>query len=998
MPQSTNLSVEPQGVEAYYTNVEHLRDLFNQMLLAPSLSKRLLIIHGVGGVGKSSLLRMFRLHCKGVRVPVALASGDDPDVRSTVDVLAEWADELKAQDVKLPSFAKDYQHRRALQARVDSEASKVAKKAGTAVAKTAAETALSTIPGLGPILGKLGGVGVEALMDWLLGKGFTKPDVDLLLDPEKRLTDDFLEDLSGIASTQRVVLMLDTYEQMTTYDNWMRECAQRLHPNVLLVIAGREMVNWDRLWPGWLAHAEPHALEPMTPGAMRELVRRYYATQVGGEPDPVQVEKIIRFARGLPMAVTTAVRLWVKYRHEVQDFEEVEANVLDELVRRLREGVPSAMVPLLEAAATVRYFNKEILRAVADQKDIDVAYGELRRFPFVKGGKEAALPILRMHDSVREFLDRGVHVDDPERYRELHRRAEVYFETRLSKATGEETERLGLERLYHRVCVDEDAGVVLFQEVAEELVRNRITTQLRSLLNDVVLFPFEKENSRAWQSYYQARLMHLTGQIAEAEQQYEDVASKANVDAKLRSYALCDLGSVLVRTEYLGRPGGPEKAFSVIKQCQRTFGPEMDRKIVFTLSQLRSVYNYRCEWSNSLSALSEQLAWMEQLGDRHGKVWCRTYIIGVYMIQGMWKEVSEVLRTGIQELSTLPNSPFLRARLLQASLLSLIWSGRYQEAVHNGQEAREFAFRFEEVQLTAALLHDLAYGLGKLGKYLVADEYFSQSIGRSESLGKFSGVDIAIALGFRGEVNFRKGEWVKAKSELIQSFELKLSLRDQMGIPEIALWLGELHETQGHSATAQDWYHKCLDYRWTGRRYFECAALTGLMRVRHAQKDYSDVLQLLSEAEQLAKRHEYNDHLASLRLTQGHMTWDHNLPEYSAGFDTALGFYQYALIYALRYNRFLLDEVLWGGNVATPLQTLIPHCQARGEEGRLMLAALRDWWWIGRNDIGTPRPDTISPIPEGISLLEAERIAREREPGDGSPQKTVLEALQEALI
>jgi hypothetical protein len=41
--------------------------------------------------------------------------------------------------------------------------------------------------------------------------------------------------------------------------------------------------------------------------------------------------------------------------------------------------------------------------------------------------------------------------------------------------------------------------------------------------------------------------------------------------------------------------------------------------------------------------------------------------------------------------------------------------------------------------------------------------------------------------------------------------------------------------------------------------------------------------------------------------------------------------------------------------------------------------------------------DSISPIPEGIPLLEAERIAREREPGDGSPQKTMIEHIETAL-
>jgi hypothetical protein len=62
-----------------------------------------------------------------------------------------------------------------------------------------------------------------------------------------------------------------------------------------------------------------------------------------------------------------------------------------------------------------------------------------------------------------------------------------------------------------------------------------------------------------------------------------------------------------------------------------------------------------------------------------------------------------------------------------------------------------------------------------------------------------------------------------------------------------------------------------------------------------------------------------------------------------------------------------------------------------------MLLALRDWWKTGINDIGAPRPDTISPIPEGLALLEAEKLAREREPGDGSAQKSVVEQIEAAL-
>ena len=124
-------------------------------------------------------------------------------------------------------------------------------------------------------------------------------------------------------------------------------------------------------------------------------------------------------------------------------------------------------------------------------------------------------------------------------------------------------------------------------------------------------------------------------------------------------------------------------------------------------------------------------------------------------------------------------------------------------------------------------------------------------------------------------------------------------------------WLGIAHEILEQWNEAERSYRKNLDeYRWAGRLYFHCAALAGLVRVKHAQGDYAAIPPMLAEAKQLAQQHEYNDHLSSLRLTQGYIAWDGYLPEWGSGFDVTLRFYQQALIYTLRYNRFLLDEAL----------------------------------------------------------------------------------------
>jgi len=1008
-------------LQNYFTDVDHLREMFKQWLAAPALPKRLLIVHGVGGVGKSSLLRMFRLHCKSVGVPVALASGDEQ--KSALEVLTRWADDLKADGVALPEFGKTHEHYRAIQAKVDTQAKKAqdargraADIAGKAASKTAeaaggalAGAAIgSVIPGIGTAIGGalggvLGGMGAEALVDWL--RGFlTKPDIDLLLDPAKKLTADFLADLQKAADRRRIVLMLDTFEQMTALEDWAREVAQQLPANVLLVIAGRALPNWGRAWAGWMANAQVEELRPMTEEVMRELIQRYYATLRGGQPNPTQVEAIIRFARGLPMVVTSAVQLWVKYG--VEDFQAVKPEIVANLVDRLMEGVPKAMVPALEAAAAVRWFDQPILRAVMAQEDVRDAYNELRRFPFVRTRAEG----LALHDAVREIVDENLRVQDAERHRELHERAAAYFEKRLEKATGEEAERLGLERLYHRIRADEETGIQLFQEMAEELVRYRLINRLRALLNDANTYPLERENSRLWREYYNARLSHSETRLTDAEKAYQVIGENECAEPKLRAYALCDLGSIWARSERLSQPGGADKAIDVLIRSQR-IAPKIDSKIASSFSHLRGVYHFIGEWEKGLAVLDQQLQFFHSSGDQYGLIEMYSNLKALYGLWGNWKGALEAQTLGLKELELIPPAPLLKMRLLGDAWATL-WSGRYNQTANDLREGLSIAKKLDYLSAVARHSKDLGLALGMQGKYEEATHYLLEGMRLYEQLGTDYVAGKGGCLGFWGALVIRQGELNEAEQYLMDSLEIKRKFQDNLGIPELMNWLGELSELRKEWPTAENYYKQCLELRWTRRRHFECAALTGLIRVKHAQGDYAAIPPLLAEAEQLAQQYEYNDHLASLRLTQGHLAWEGittdkiglNGQTTAAGQSSVqtnqsvvIGFFQQAMIYALRYNRFLLDEVLSGRPQGTPLRPIIPECLKRGEEGRRMLIALRDWWQTGLNDIGTPRPDTISPIPEGIPLLEAERIARQREPGDGSPQKGVVEQIEAAL-
>jgi tetratricopeptide (TPR) repeat protein len=303
----------------------------------------------------------------------------------------------------------------------------------------------------------------------------------------------------------------------------------------------------------------------------------------------------------------------------------------------------------------------------------------------------------------------------------------------------------------------------------------------------------------------------------------------------------------------------------------------------------------------------------------------------------------------------------------------------------------EIARKLQDDYLIQNFLCDYGWTLGAQDKFVQAIQSFEESLTILDGLKDIQKIERASKISFFGAVLLRKGEFQKGKELLIEGLKIKETLQDVPGIQEPLLWLAFATESFGELDEANNYYNQCLEWKWYGRYYFDCAAITGLIRVKHAQGDHAAIPPLLAEAEQLAQQYEYNDHLASLRLSQGHLAWENDNPA------ETLAFYQKAMTYALRYNRFLLDELVSGRPQGTPLRPIIPSLREHGESGRKTLMALHDWWQTGTNDIGTPRPDTISSIPEGIALLEAEKLAREREPGDGSIQKSVVEQFEAVL-
>jgi hypothetical protein len=310
-------------LEKVFTNAREVHQIFEEIINNTNFKKRLIVIHGVGTVGKSIALRMGRLLCRRNDISAVLV--DAKDVSSVVEptelkILKLWAEALKADGIRMNTFDVTRGRYFRLKGTVQTQ-SKQDVQVSTIVSE-----ATKLIPGIGPVLSPVTGPSAEILKGWLYSK-FSRDDVDLLLEPTQQVTTSFIKDLSSAVSIgKRIVLLLDTYEKLTALNGWLCNLTLRLPQNVPLVIAGRELPDWEREWTGYWIDAHFIGLREMTSTDIRDLIIKSYGMATNGKiADPQLVEPIVEFSRGLPIVATSAVRLWIRYG--IKDFRQLKPRI-----------------------------------------------------------------------------------------------------------------------------------------------------------------------------------------------------------------------------------------------------------------------------------------------------------------------------------------------------------------------------------------------------------------------------------------------------------------------------------------------------------------------------------------------------------------------------------------------------------------------------------------------------------------------------------------------
>ncbi|MBV9195478.1 MAG: winged helix-turn-helix domain-containing protein [Solirubrobacterales bacterium] len=217
------------------------------------------------------------------------------------------------------------------------------------------------------------------------------------------------EATDALASDVRVLLAIDTYEQLRLLDAWLRQTfVPALPHNVRLVLAGRDTPSaWQRELGDLLRAIR---LDNLSDKAAQTLLRR------AGVEDAV-AERVARVARGHPLSLQLAAGALAE-RPGLPAADAVFGTIVEELARLYIDGLDPMTRRALEAAAVIRRTTLSLLEAMLPEDDPSELFAALRALAFVELGADG----LVVHDTVRVAASALLQASDPARHR-AHRRA-----------------------------------------------------------------------------------------------------------------------------------------------------------------------------------------------------------------------------------------------------------------------------------------------------------------------------------------------------------------------------------------------------------------------------------------------------------------------------------------------------------------------------------------------------------------------------------------------
>lgn len=596
------------------------------------------------------------------------------------------------------------------------------------------------------------------------------------------------------------VFSLDTYEalredrrsehQWHRDDQWIREWVAGLEDATVLV-TGRHQLRWPEVREGWEPILEQHEMEELSPQDSRRLLERS-----GIEEDAIR-EHIVEATSGIPYDLELAIDFYeeIKRRDEEpkpEDFGETPGELSESFFRYLGDNE----MAMLELLGVPRSFDEDLVWTLTDEFDPGFPAGQfnrLKRFAFVNriGGDSQGQNTFSLHDRARDALrEHAEFYQDPE---EVHEFLFDYYREELEdlepREVGPRHEQSLQEAFYnghHFLGVEEFVEWFLEREqIFNQAARWQMLVVLYERLLSLQRTALEKDNSQTATTLNNlAGIYREQGDFGEAEQAY--------------TRALNVRESVL---------GGEHP------------------KVAETLNNLGLLYQRQGKYQTAEQVYTRALKIEESTFDEEQPQLAETLNnLGLlYWRQGKHKEAEpHYIRALEIRKSTLGEEHFLVAETLHNLGLLYQRQGKYERAESKYAQTLEIeeSILGKEHPRVATTLNNFGLLCQRLGKYEEAESKYTRALEiRKSTLGE-EHPRVSTTLHNLGLLYQKQGKYEKAESKYTRSMEVKefnFGEKHRRSAPTLNS-LARLYRGQGKYELAELYFERALEIRKSNLR------------------------------------------------------------------------------------------------------------------------------------------------------------------------------------
>ena len=657
----------------------------NNIINADAITKPIINLYGVGGIGKTSILTYTKNSWQEQGVPSATIDFKEGNF-DVFEIIQNLRNELQHNSINSDSAFVNYEKIKVNTNKVVTKlfkqlnkskdngllkqyllpittaaTEKVGETTGESVGqmignKLAENSIAPTLVGMGGVIGGIGGAIVGAGVGVLISKfiehtkqegiielnkiGLSREEVDVLINYKKNLVNTFIEGINNLAdNSSHLILGFDTFEKVSTeIEQWLKSnfISKLNNHKIIIFFCGKERLTNNILWSDYASIINYFEIIKFSTDESKEYLTKRQITDVN------MVNQFISIANGLPFKLATYVDMYELNKNI--DIIAINESAIDEIVigRFMNHISDIQLKNAILFCSVTNYFNFNILSGFFSDlgnTKVKELFEQVCKFSFTRHLENQQFVI---HDEVSSLLIKNIKnysIDNYIKYNE-------YLSNYFSNIKLDEYDFLGKakakwESLFYSLNSNEEEALNIIDAILNDATIISLDVTKEYIYKGIIGYSFQSTRGKQYSDYADAYLKTIRGEWTEAEILLNNIFTNHN---RTISSTMKDCTSALLSEIYLGQ-GKYSKVKKILEEIiTRNTENAETKKMEKVTAKLCEIYAILGEYSKG-----EQLAIKNKETCQDVEcAWAWKSLGDIYRLWGKPKNAISALEEGLQ--------------------------------------------------------------------------------------------------------------------------------------------------------------------------------------------------------------------------------------------------------------------------------------------------------------------------------------------------------------